>query len=74
MVKLLFFRFGVTNSRLKNKKNSFRVTKSMSALSLSFSSYKREVDKWKNFLKYDSFNPGEPLQIDTTPQISKNFL
>ena len=74
MVKLLFFRFGVTNSRLKNKKNSFRVTKSMSALSLSLSSYKREVDKWKNFLKYDSFNPGEPLQIDTTPQISKNFL
>ena len=74
MVKLLFFRFGVTNSRLKNKKNSFRVTKSMSALSLSLSSYKREVDKWKNFLKYDSFSPGEPLQIDTTPQISKNFL
>ena len=74
MVKLLFFRFGVTNSRLKNKKNSFRVTKSMSALSLSLSSYKREVDKWKNFLKYDSFNPGEPLQIDTTPQISKNLL
>ena len=74
MVKLLFFRFGVTNSRLKNKKNSFRVTKSMSALSLSLSSYKREVDKWKNFLKYDSFNPGEPFQIDTTPQISKNLL
>ena len=74
MVKLLFFRFGVTNSRLKNKKNSFRVTKSMSALSLSLSSYKREVDKWKYFLKYDSFNPGEPLQIDTTPQISKNLL
>ena len=74
MVKLLFFRFGFTNSRLKNKKNSFRVTKSMSALSLSLSSYKREVDKWKNFLKYDSFNPGEPLQIDTTPQISKNLL
>ena len=74
MVKLLFFRFGVTNSRLKNKKNSFRVTKSMSALSLSLSSYKREVDKWKNFLKYDSFNPVEPLQIDTTPQISKNLL
>ena len=46
----------------------------MSALSLSLSSYKREVDKWKNFLKYDSFNPGEPLQIDTTPQISKNLL
>ena len=46
----------------------------MGALSFSLSSYKREVDKWKNVLKYDSLNAGEPLQIDTTPQISKNLL
>ena len=32
MVKLLFFRFQVTNSRLKNKKNSPRVTNKMGAL------------------------------------------
>ena len=32
MVKLLFFSFRVTNPRLKNKKYSLRVTKSVGAL------------------------------------------
>ena len=35
MVKLLFFRFQVTNSMSKKKKNSLRVTNPMSALSFS---------------------------------------
>ena len=35
MVKLLFFRFQVTNSRSKKKKNSLRVANPMSALLLS---------------------------------------
>ena len=33
----------------------------------SYLSYKREVGKWKFFLKYYSFNVREPLEIDTTP-------
>ena len=35
MDKLLFFRFQVTNSRSKKKKNSLRVTNPMSALLFS---------------------------------------
>ena len=35
MVKLLFFRFRVTNSRLKNEENSLQVTNSMGALLFS---------------------------------------
>ena len=35
MVKLSFFRFGVTNSKLKNKKTLLRVTNSMGALLFS---------------------------------------
>ena len=35
MVKLLYFHFQVTSSRLKNKNNSLRVTYSMGALLFS---------------------------------------
>ena len=32
----------------------------------SLSSFEREVDKWKEFLKNYSLNVREPLEIDTT--------
>ena len=35
---------------------------------------KGEVDKWKKIHKYYSLNACEPLEIDTIPYISKNFL
>ena len=41
IVKLLFIRFRITNSKLKNKKFP--------------EVFEREVDKWKMFLKYYSF-------------------
>ena len=40
----------------------------------SFLSYQPEVDKWKKFQKYFYLNVCEPLEIDTTPYISKNLL
>ena len=43
MVKLLFFRFRVTNSRLKNKQFHFELLTGR----VNFYFYKREVDKWK---------------------------
>ena len=46
MFKLLFFRFRVTNSRLKNKKMKLI----------------NEVVKWKKLLKYYSLNVREPLE------------
>ena len=51
MVKLLFFRFRVTNSRLKNKKFHFELpTWWECTFIFSHSSCEREVDKWKNYL------------------------
>ena len=63
MVKLLFFRFRVTNSRLKNEKFHFELlTRWLNPLS----SYEREADTWKKFLKYYSLNVRERLEIDNT--------
>ena len=68
MVKLWFFCFRATKSRLKNKKVKLRVTNSVVKLFISSpSSYEREVDKWKKFLKCYSLNVRERLEIDTTP-------
>ena len=51
MVKPLFFRFRVTNSRLKNKKISLRVTNSMGALLFShFRVTKVKLINKKNYL------------------------
>ena len=48
MVKLLFFRFRVTNLRLKNKKFHFGLlTRWVNFYFLAFE-FEREVDKWKN--------------------------
>ena len=71
MIKLLFFCFWVTNSRLKKK---IHLSYLLDGCIFIFSHYKHEADKWKKFLKYYSLNVGEPLEIDTTPQISKNLL
>ena len=54
MVKLLFFRFRVTNSMVV-------------LLFFQFLSYECEVHKWKKFLKYYGLNAREPLKIDITP-------
>ena len=50
MLKLLFFCFRVSNSRLKNK-ISLLVTNSLGALLFSHFSYELEVDKSKKFIK-----------------------
>ena len=67
MFEPLFCRFRVTNSSLKNKKNSLRVTDSMGAL--LFSHFRvtnvRLINETK-FLKYYRFNVHEPLQNDAT--------
>ena len=65
MVKPLFFHFWVTNSKLKNKKFHFELLTQW--VDFCFSTYKREVDKWKKFLEYYSLNVCEPLEIGTTP-------
>ena len=68
MVKILFFRFLVTNSRLKNKKFHFEVLTSMVALLFShFRVTNVKLINEKKFLKYYSFNVREPLEVDTTP-------
>ena len=50
-----------------------RVTRWVNFYFLTF-----ELRKWswymKKMLKYYNFNVREPLEIDTTPQISKNLL
>ena len=75
MVKLWFFHFRVTNSRLKNKKVKLRVTNSVVKRFISSpSSYQREVDKWKKFVKCYSLNVRERLEIYTTPEISENLV
>ena len=75
MVKLLFFRFRVTNSRLKNKKLHFELlTRNSCTFIFLLSSYEHEVDKGKTFLKYYICNIRELLGIDTTHLISKNLL
>ena len=62
MVKLLFFRFQVTNSRLKKKLTlSYQLDRCTFIFSLS--NYEREVDK----CIYYGLNVREPLEIDTTP-------
>ena len=66
MIKLLFFHFRVTNSKLKDKKIHFELLTRWVHF-FSHSSYKCEVDDWKEFLKYYSLNIGEPLEIGTTP-------
>ena len=55
MVKLLFFCFRVTNSRLKSKKVYFEFLPRCMCFSFLTSSYEREVDKWKTFYRYYSF-------------------
>ena len=67
MVKLLFFCFWVNNSRLQIKKFHFELLTRWDILIFSLSSYKREVDKWKKFLKYYNLTLSEPLEIGTTP-------
>ena len=67
MVKLLFFCFWVNNSRLQIKKFHFELLTRWDILIFSLSSYKREVDKWKKFLKYYNLTVSEPLEIGTTP-------
>ena len=67
MIKLLFFHFQVTNSRLKNKKLHFGLrTRWVHFYFLNFESREREVDKSKKFLKYCSLNVRESVEIDTT--------
>ena len=66
MVKLLFFCFRVTNSKLKNKKFHFELLDGWFFI-FSLSSHEREVDKWKKLFKYYSSNVYEPLEIDITP-------
>ena len=66
MVKLLFFRFRVTNSRLKNKKIRFELLARWVHFVFSLSSSENEFDKSKEFLKYYNLNVREPLEIDTT--------
>ena len=53
MVRLLFFRFRLTNLRLKNKKLHFE--KFHCIIIFSLSSYEYEVDNRKKFLKCCSF-------------------
>ena len=53
-VKLLFFRFRVTNSRLKTDKFRFGLLTRWEHFYF-LTSYVREVDKWRKFLKYYSF-------------------
>ena len=66
MVKLLFFRFRVTNSRSKNKKN-FWVTNSMGALLFShFQVTKMKLINEKKSLNI-SLNVHGHLEIDSTP-------
>ena len=59
MVERLFFRFRVTNSKLRNKKSlwvtNMKLINEKSSLNISL-------------------NVREPLEIDTTPYISKNLL
>ena len=67
MVKLLFFRFRVTNSRSKNKKNSLWVTNSMGALLFShFQVTKMKLINEKKSLNI-SLNVHGHLEIDSTP-------
>ena len=66
MVKLLFFCFRVTNSRL-NKKFYLDLLTRWVNFYFSLSSYEREADNWKKSFKYYSSNVREPLEIDTTP-------
>ena len=61
-----FFHVRVTNSKLKNKKIHFKLLTRWVHFFFSLSSYEREIDKWKKFLKYYSLNVREPLEIDTT--------
>ena len=59
MVKLLFFRFRVTNSQLKNKKIHFELlTQWVDFYFLTFG-YERKDDKSENFLKHYSLNVRE---------------
>ena len=74
MIKLLFFCFLGTNSRLKNKKFHFESPTWWVHFCFLTSIYEREADKWKLYLKYYSLNVGELLEIDTSPYISKNLL
>ena len=68
MVKLLFFPFPVTISRLKNKKNSLRVTNFYGwTFIFSLSNYEQEVDKWKQPHKYYCLNFREPLYSSEPP-------
>ena len=67
MVKLLIFRFRITNSKLKNKKFHFELLTRWVHFIFLLSSCEREVDKRKKFFKYYSLNVREPLEIDTTP-------
>ena len=67
MVKLSFFRFRVTKSRLKNKKFQFQLLTHGCIFIFSLSSYEHEVYKLKKVLKYYSLNVREPLEIDSTP-------
>ena len=67
MIKILFFRFRITISRLKNKKFYFKLLTRWAHYNLSLSSYECQVYKWKRFLKYYGLNVHEPLEIDTTP-------
>ena len=55
MVKLLYFHFQVTSSRLKNKNNSLRVTNSMGALLFShfrvkFLTYVKLINEEKSLI------------------------
>ena len=62
-VKILFFYFRVTNSRLKNKKNPLRVTNTMGELLCSHfrvKNVKFEIYE-KNPFKYYSLNVRETL-------------
>ena len=66
MVEILFFRFRVTNSRLKNKKFHVKLrTRWVSFYFLTFE-LRTEVDKWKKNLNI-SLNVREPLEINTAP-------
>ena len=72
MVKLLFFWFRVTNSRLNNRKFTSSYLPDWCTFIFLLSSYKREVAKWKIFLEYYSLNVCGPLEINTTSRFLKS--
>ena len=76
VIILLFFRFWVTNSRLKNKKFHFELLTwwvHFYFLTAELRTWRWD-DKSKKSLKYYSLNVREPLEVDTTSEISKNLI